>query len=103
MKEHTIIESHPDNELQDFRLDCPFPGLIKYMNTQDLSKMSKHQHSHTPYLVILFKYLQKWRDEHDGALPKTYKEKKAFKEMLEQGDKSCIVACHLVQSVTLTR
>ena len=28
--EHTIIESHPDNVLEDLRLDAPFPGMLAF-------------------------------------------------------------------------
>jgi len=30
IREHPIIESHPDNALEDLRLDCPFPGIYIY-------------------------------------------------------------------------
>ena len=56
------------------------------MNSLDLTAMTKQEHSHTPYLVILYKFLEKWRAEHDGSLPKTYQGKREFKEMIEQGD-----------------
>lgn len=48
IKEHTIIESHPDNVIDDLRLDRPFPALLKYVNSMDLDSMSKKDHSHTP-------------------------------------------------------
>lgn len=80
-----MVESHPDNELQDFRLDCPFPGLVEYMESQDLDTMTKEQHSHTPYLVVVYKFLEKWKLEHDGNIPKTYQEKREFKAMIEDG------------------
>ena len=74
------MESHPDNNFVDFRLDCPFPELLDYMNNQDLGSMTKQQHSHTPYVVILHKVLEEWKREHDGKAPQNYKEKRVFKE-----------------------
>ena len=36
-----MIESHPDNAFEDLRLDCPFPGLVQYLESMDMSKMTK--------------------------------------------------------------
>ena len=83
--EHTVIESHPDNLKPDFRLDIPFAGLVKYMSMQDLSSMTKQEHMHTPYLVILYKTLIQWKEKNGGNAPKNFKEKKAFKEMIMEG------------------
>lgn len=85
IKEHTVIESHPDNAHDDLRLDCAFPGLLEFAKTFDLSSMSKQDHMHTPYLILLLKYLEIWTREHNGEMPKNYKEKTSFKENLRQG------------------
>ncbi|XP_059091053.1 NEDD8-activating enzyme E1 regulatory subunit-like isoform X2 [Tigriopus californicus] len=85
VKEHTIVESHPDNEFPDLRLDQPFPALIQFMESQDMKAMDKHEHMHTPYVVILYKYLQKWKAEHGNQMPINYKEKKQFKETILEG------------------
>ena len=58
VKEHTVIESHPDNLPQDLRLDKPFPALIEYVNSVNIEEMELKDHAHVPYLVILFKYLE---------------------------------------------
>ena len=44
--------------------------------------MTKNEYMHTPYLVILFKYLEIWRSQHDGKIPQNYKEKREFKDMI---------------------
>lgn len=80
--EHVVVESHPDDQLPDLRLLSPFPELIKYCLKQDLSSMSKKDHSHTPWLVLLYHALEEWKRTHDGQPPKTYKEKTAFKQVL---------------------
>ncbi len=85
LREHTIIESHPESKFMDLRLDSPFQDLLDYMNSQDLDSMTKQEHGHTPYLVILHKYLQRWKKEHEGNPPRTYKEKTAFKAMIMEG------------------
>ncbi|NXD08247.1 ULA1 enzyme, partial [Nothocercus nigrocapillus] len=42
-------------------------------------------HSHTPWIVIVAKYLTKWFNEKSEQLPKTYKEKEAFRQLIRQG------------------
>ncbi|XP_063441124.1 NEDD8-activating enzyme E1 regulatory subunit-like isoform X1 [Mytilus trossulus] len=88
IKEHTVIESHPDSAHEDLRLDHPFPRLIEYCNSLDLESMDQKEHSHTPWIVIVYKYLQKWKESHDGNAPKNYKEKLLFKEFIKQGIRS---------------
>ena len=44
--------------------------------------MSKNEYMHTPYLIILFKYLEMWRSQNDGKIPQNYKEKREFKDMI---------------------
>uniref|UniRef100_A0A8C5NQ29 NEDD8 activating enzyme E1 subunit 1 n=1 Tax=Junco hyemalis TaxID=40217 RepID=A0A8C5NQ29_JUNHY len=85
IKEHTVVESHPDNMLEDLRLDRPFPELTEHVQDYDLEHMDKKDHSHTPWIVIVAKYLTKWFNEKSEQLPKNYKEKEAFKELIRQG------------------
>ncbi|KAM4722370.1 NEDD8-activating enzyme E1 regulatory subunit isoform 2-T3 [Rhinophrynus dorsalis] len=85
VKEHTVIESHPDNALEDLRLDQPFPELKEHLQLYDLDHMDKKDHSHTPWIVVVAKFLEKWRSENAGQMPKSYKEKEAFREMIRQG------------------
>lgn len=80
-----VVEAHPDNELPDLRLDSPFDELTNYCNSIDLEALSDAEHSHIPYLVLLFKCLQVWRSEHNGEIPKVYKEKLTFKELVRSG------------------
>lgn len=84
VKEHTIVETHPDNETPDLRLDKPFGTLKKHLDSIDLDTLSFKDHSHIPYVVILYKYLSKWILNH-GSLPKTYKDKQLLREMIRKG------------------
>ncbi|XP_018015689.1 NEDD8-activating enzyme E1 regulatory subunit [Hyalella azteca] len=84
VEELTIVESHPENELPDLRLLDPFPALKKYFDSVDLESLSDKDHSHTPYVVIIYKFLQKWIEEH-GRPPQNYKEKKMFGLMIRDG------------------
>ncbi|EEB19276.1 NEDD8-activating enzyme E1 regulatory subunit, putative [Pediculus humanus corporis] len=85
VKEHTVIESHPDNLPQDLRLDKPFPALIEYVNSVNLEEMELKDHAHVPYLVILFKYLEIWKKSTGKDFPRNFKEKESLKEMIRSG------------------
>ena len=85
IEEHTIIESHPDNEMPDLRLDRPFPALEKYFDSIVLENLEFKEHSHVPYVLLLYKYLQIWKEENNGEAPKNYKEKKLFIQKLSAG------------------
>ncbi|KAF2358241.1 THIF-type NAD/FAD binding fold [Trinorchestia longiramus] len=84
IEELTIVESHPENEFPDLRLLNPFPALKKYFDSIDLDALSDKEHSHTPYVVIIYKFLNKWIAEH-GKPPQNYKEKKLFGQMIRGG------------------
>ncbi|KAK2143283.1 hypothetical protein LSH36_857g00105 [Paralvinella palmiformis] len=85
VREHTVIESHPDNVHEDLRLDRPFPALVEFCDSFNLDTMNKKEHSHTPWLVIIYKYLEKWKQQHNGESPKNYKEKNQLKETIREG------------------
>uniref|UniRef100_A0A3B4TUB0 NEDD8-activating enzyme E1 regulatory subunit n=1 Tax=Seriola dumerili TaxID=41447 RepID=A0A3B4TUB0_SERDU len=85
LREHTVIESHPDNALEDLRLDQPFGEFKNHIQSYDLDSMEKKDHSHTPWVIILAKYLEKWLSEHNGQPPKNYKEKEAFRQFIREG------------------
>ncbi|XP_054164449.1 NEDD8-activating enzyme E1 regulatory subunit-like [Oppia nitens] len=84
--EHTIIESHPDNTFEDLRLDEPFDQLKQYLDSyESFEQMSRKDLSHTPFLVILYKYLIKWRQDYNRDpkdLPKNFKEKNELKAII---------------------
>uniref|UniRef100_W5MCD9 NEDD8-activating enzyme E1 regulatory subunit n=1 Tax=Lepisosteus oculatus TaxID=7918 RepID=W5MCD9_LEPOC len=84
VKEHSVVESHPDNTLEDLRLDCPFPELKKHIECHDLDNMDRKDHSHTPWIIVVAKYLENWCSEHNSQPPKNYKEKEAFRELIRQ-------------------
>uniref|UniRef100_A0A8K9UMV6 NEDD8-activating enzyme E1 regulatory subunit n=1 Tax=Oncorhynchus mykiss TaxID=8022 RepID=A0A8K9UMV6_ONCMY len=69
VKEHTVIESHPDNALEDLRLDQPFAELKNHIQSYDLEGMGKKVSTY----------------DHNFQFPKNYKEKEAFKQLIRQG------------------
>ncbi|XP_068614905.1 NEDD8-activating enzyme E1 regulatory subunit [Brachionichthys hirsutus] len=85
VQEHTVIESHPDNALEDLRLDQPFPELKEHLQSYDLDGMDKKDHSHTPWIIIVAKNLEKWLSEHNCQPPRNYKDKEAFRQFIREG------------------
>ena len=44
--------------------------------------MSDEDHGHIPYVFLLLHYLDRWKNDHSGAVPSTYKEKTAFRDFV---------------------
>uniref|UniRef100_A0A8C4N706 NEDD8-activating enzyme E1 regulatory subunit n=1 Tax=Eptatretus burgeri TaxID=7764 RepID=A0A8C4N706_EPTBU len=85
--EHAVVESHPDNTLDDLRLDKPFPRLAALLSEgASRLRLADHQeHSHIPWLIIIAEFLRRWRVQHSGKLPSSYKEKDAFRKLIKEG------------------
>lgn len=62
----------------------PWPALQKFAEekTGDLASLSPHDLGHIPYVLLLLHFLRQWQLTHSGALPKSYKEKSEFRDML---------------------
>ncbi|CAH8864735.1 unnamed protein product [Trichobilharzia szidati] len=82
--EHVIVESHPDSSCPDLRLDRPLPDLVKMANDQPLEEMTSEQLSHTPWLIIVHVFVQKFISLH-GHFPRNHKEKAEVKDMISKG------------------
>lgn len=78
VKEHCVIEAHPDNRQFDLRLEHPFPNLQKHFETTSVT-------SKVPWLLVLNKHLQKWKLQNNGRLPSTYKDKSLLRDMIRDG------------------
>ncbi|CAG2176012.1 unnamed protein product, partial [Oppiella nova] len=68
--------------------DEPFDELKLYLDSYEkFEDMSRKELSHTPFLVILHKYLLKWRQHLNRSakeLPKTFKEKNELKKLIRE-------------------
>jgi amyloid beta precursor protein binding protein 1 len=82
LPELCIVESKPDNALEDLRIPDPFPELVEICDSIDIDIEDSTQHCHTPWLVILYKCLQEWRQNTGTDRPVAYAEKKKFKELI---------------------
>ncbi|CAG9100683.1 unnamed protein product [Plutella xylostella] len=82
VREHAVIETHPDNEQPDLRLDVPFPALAKYLADIDIDAVDLKDHGHIPWIVILYKAVQKWQQVNANRWPMSRKEKNEVKEII---------------------
>ncbi|KAJ5690765.1 hypothetical protein N7462_005157 [Penicillium macrosclerotiorum] len=82
--EFPIVETHPDPETtQDLRLLNPWPELAAAAASMgDLNSMDDHVHGHVPYILLLLRFLEEWKQTHEGMSPSNYKEKTAFREFV---------------------
>ncbi|KAJ6644185.1 Nedd8-activating enzyme E1 regulatory subunit [Pseudolycoriella hygida] len=78
VKEHCIVESHPDDKLKDLRLHHPFPSLKEHLESSDVT-------SKVPWLCVVYKFLQKWRGSDESKVPTTHKEKLELKKLIHSG------------------
>jgi amyloid beta precursor protein binding protein 1 len=96
------VDARVDNPPEDLRLYSPWPELSAYADSFDLDSMNSTEHSHTPYVVLLLKYLKQWKEtvsimkfsectdllsQHDGKLPSNYSEKNAFRDIVIKGSR----------------
>lgn len=52
---------------------------LRYAESIDLDSADHVVHKHTPYVIILIRMAEEWAKTHNGKLPSTREEKKAFK------------------------
>ncbi|KAG9377978.1 NEDD8-activating enzyme E1 regulatory protein [Pyrenophora tritici-repentis] len=78
-----IVDTHPSPEsTSDLRLLRPWPELLQYAEekTADLDNMKPEDHGHVPWIALLLHFLEKWKKDHGGEVPQTYKEKTEFRK-----------------------
>ncbi|KAL2120808.1 hypothetical protein VTJ04DRAFT_4835 [Mycothermus thermophilus] len=81
-----IVDTHPDETATtDLRLLSPWPELVDFAQelTKDIDNLDNYEHGHLPYVVILLHYLERWKANHGGKPPSTYKEKSEFRKLVQ--------------------
>jgi amyloid beta precursor protein binding protein 1 len=136
---HPIIESKPDNSIPDLRLaslvtaatsltsastsaststeDIVFPELLQFIQSIDLKSMEDNVHGHVPFVIILFKAMEKWLRNDDATstsasasasdqkehqyrqLPKTFSEKQEFKKMIQSMSRNYYMELNFQEAV----
>ena len=96
VREHAIVESHPGSDKYDLYVhpsqSALWPEMRAYFaqfkvfrsdfEGNAAGQPDGEEHAHIPYVAILHACITRWASEHDGKLPATYDEKKAFKESI---------------------
>ncbi|KAH0556927.1 hypothetical protein GP486_005287 [Trichoglossum hirsutum] len=83
-----VIETHPDQSVAaELRLTNPWPELAALAKevTAGLEEMNDHDHGHVPYVLLLLHYLELWKQDNEGRVPATYREKLEFRKLVEAG------------------
>lgn len=57
-----VVETHPDN-VADLRIDTPFPELSAFAKSFNFETEDSHEFGHIPYVAILLKYMDEWKQE----------------------------------------
>ncbi|XP_072940761.1 NEDD8-activating enzyme E1 regulatory subunit [Epargyreus clarus] len=84
INDHAIIETHPENEQIDLRLDVPFQPLLEYLDSIDIDAVDLKDHGHIPWIVILYKAIKKWQTSNANRWPMSRKEKTEVKEIIQE-------------------
>ncbi len=92
VREHAVIEPHPDSHLEDLRLDAVWPELRAYFDSfpEELTSLSRKELSQVPALVIIYRGLLRWRKrceresgaEQEEPVPANYREKAQLKALI---------------------
>ncbi|KAJ8720229.1 hypothetical protein PYW07_012272 [Mythimna separata] len=83
IREHAVIETHPDNEQTDLRLDYPFQALSDFLDSFDIEAVDLKDHGHIPWIVIIYKAVQIWKGSNQNRWPMSRKEKNEIKAIIE--------------------
>lgn len=75
IKEHCVIETHPDNDFYDLRLEEPFDALKEYCDNTKLTPK-------VPWLPIVFQHVEAFKANHNGKVPQNHREKTELREMI---------------------
>ena len=86
-REHSVIETKPENVLQDLRVRNPWPELSGYAKSFDLESLDNMTYKHVPYVVLLLKAAELWRSKH-GSLPTDRQAQRSFKQFLRELQRS---------------
>ena len=58
---YATCETKEEGERFDLRITNPFPELLELANTYNLDELEKVDHKFVPFIVILIKELEKWK------------------------------------------
>lgn len=80
--QHAIVDAKHDPPLYELRVSRSFPALRAFADGIDLDSLPSIDHAHVPFVVLLLKAMDKWKAQHDGAVPSAFADKMAFKQSI---------------------
>ncbi|KAG5188200.1 NEDD8 activating enzyme E1 subunit 1 [Tribonema minus] len=83
LRDHCIVESKPESDQSELRIAAPWPELEAHCSAVDLAKLDSKEHSHTPYVVLMFQAIAAWKAQHGGQLPASFEEKRKFQQTIK--------------------
>lgn len=85
-----VLDARQEGTSADLRLQNPFPALMKYVNSVDLSTITDSAvAAHVPFVVILIKALAEFRSSFGKPCPSSREEKDALKSIVNSLRPSC--------------
>jgi len=81
-EEHDVIESKPENALLDLRVNRPWKELAEYAGKFDMESLDDMTYKHVPFVVLLLKAAELWKQGHQGALPADRQQQREFKQFV---------------------
>lgn len=87
LKEHDVVESKPEHYRDDLKLHKPWPELKRYVDDFDIDTEDSVTHKNIPYVVLLIKLAEEWRNMHNDMLPST-KDENQFRGLVRSKRRS---------------
>lgn len=86
---HVIFNIGDENMKMDLRIMNPFPRLQEYFDSIKINELTKDQHSHVPFPVILYTALGEWRKQHNTTgVPKGSEQQNQLRAIIKGMTKS---------------
>jgi amyloid beta precursor protein binding protein 1 len=61
--DHEVVESKKDGDKFDLRISNAFEELKVFCDNINMDELDSMEHSHVPFIVILYKAIEKWKTE----------------------------------------
>lgn len=84
LNEHCIVDTKPENVVQDFRFGNPWYALRELASSVHFESMDAAEHGHVPYGIILVKATEEWNRRYpQRGLPSTFDERQEYKNIIK--------------------
>ncbi|PWN43265.1 hypothetical protein IE81DRAFT_288928, partial [Ceraceosorus guamensis] len=77
IREAGVIETHPTST-DDLRLALPWPELAAFATNYAIDPSDSHSYAHIPYIVLLLRAIESWKEKVSNGPPPKSSDRKAF-------------------------